>query len=181
MNHDPDAPRHRLATEAIHAGNPERTPGSPVAPSVALSSTYHWADPDDGDLLYPRLGNNPNQRVVAARVAALEGTEDALALASGMAAIAMTILSAASRGDHVVASRSLYGATHLLLKEELPRRGISAHPGRPPRRRTRGRLRRLLAPGWSCSSCPPIRRYASSTWVRLGGRRGASVPSSPPT
>ena len=126
MNHDPDPPKRRLATEAIHAGNPEPTPGSPVAPSVALSSTYHWADPDDGDLLYPRLGNNPNQRAVAARVAALEGTEDALALASGMAAIAMTILSAASRGDHVVASRSLYGATHLLLKEELPRRGISA-------------------------------------------------------
>ena len=126
MNHDPDPTERGLATEAVHAGGPERAPGSPVVRPVAHSSTYFWSDPGDGaEPIYTRLGNNPNQRSVAAKVAALEGTSHALALASGMAAISMTILSAASAGDHVVASRSLYGDTHLLLKRELPRLGIA--------------------------------------------------------
>ena len=71
-------------------------------------------------LRYSRYGNNPNQESVAAKVAALEGTEAALALASGMAATAMTLLAVTQAGDHVVASRYLYGATQLLLADELP-------------------------------------------------------------
>ena len=115
-----------LATQAVHAGSPGRAPGSPVVQPVARSTTYYWGSSDDGaDLVYPRLGNSPNQRSVAARIAALEGTPHALALASGMAAISMTVLSAASDGDHVVASLSLYGDTHALIKDELPRRGVA--------------------------------------------------------
>ena len=123
------------ATHAVHAGSPEPRPGQPVVQPIARSSTFHWAGPGDGvDLLYSRYGNNPNQLSVAAKVAALEGTEAALALASGMAAISMTVLSAAGPGDHMVASRHLYGATHALLSGELPRRGITTtfvEPGDP--------------------------------------------------
>ncbi len=116
----------RPATSAIHAGEPRARPGQPVIPPVVRSSTFHAPEPGDGsELLYSRYGNNPNQRAVAAKVAALEGTEGALVLASGMAAISMTILSVAEAGDHVVASRYLYGATHALLTGELPRRGIT--------------------------------------------------------
>ena len=118
--------RSGTATSAVHAGCPEPRPGSPVVQPIVRSSTFHWAGPGDGpDLLYSRYGNNPNQLSVAAKVAALEGTEAGLALASGMAAISMTILSATGPGDHVVASRHLYGATHALLSGELPRRGIT--------------------------------------------------------
>lgn len=114
------------ATSAVHAGSPEPRPGEPVVRSIVRSSTFHWSGPSDGiDLRYSRYGNNPNQLSVAEKVAALEGTEAALALASGMAAISMTILSAAGAGDHIVASRHLYGATHALLAHELPRRGIA--------------------------------------------------------
>ena len=125
----PDGPmnrRCRPATSAIHAGEPAARQGQPVVPPVVRSSTFHWWGAGDGaELRYSRYGNNPNQESVAAKIAALEGTEAALALASGMAATAMTLLSAVEAGDHVVASRYLYGATQVLLADELPRRGVT--------------------------------------------------------
>ncbi len=127
--------RSAPATRAVHAGSPGRRVGEPVSTPVYRSSTFHWLESaGGGDLLYTRYGNNPNQRSVAAKAAALEGTESAVALASGMAAISMTLLSAAAAGDHVVASRQLYGATRALLATELPRRGIETtfvDPGDP--------------------------------------------------
>jgi cystathionine beta-lyase/cystathionine gamma-synthase len=75
-------------------------------------------------LIYSRFGNNPNQVEVGRKVAALEGTEAAGALASGMAATAMALLALTGVGDHVVASSRLYGATQKLLTLELPRRGV---------------------------------------------------------
>jgi cystathionine beta-lyase/cystathionine gamma-synthase len=54
-----------------------------------------------------------------------------VALGSGMGATAMTLLALTSVGDHIVASSQLYGATHALLTQELPRRGVETtlvHP-----------------------------------------------------
>lgn len=125
MTHPPDGRRpHGASTRAIHAGDADRSPGSPVVPPIVQSATFHWASPEDGELLYSRYGNNPNQLQVAAKVAALEEAEAAVALASGMAATAMTLLALTERGDHIVASSQLYGATHALLSAELPRRGV---------------------------------------------------------
>ena len=116
----------RPATSAIHAGEPAARPGQPVVAPVVRSSTFYTPLPGEGGVSrYSRYGNNPNQESVAAKVAALEGTEAAVALASGMAATAMTLLSAAEQGDHIVASRHLYGDTSVLLTDELPRRGIA--------------------------------------------------------
>lgn len=112
------------ATIGVHGGAGERTPGAPVVPPITQSATFHWATPEDGELLYTRYGNNPNQVQVAAKVAALEGTEAAVALASGMGATAMTLLALTETGDHIVASSRLYGATQSLLANELPRRGV---------------------------------------------------------
>ncbi len=136
MNNDPSMNgKGGLATRAVHSGQPRARPGDPVVAPIVRSSTFHWSGPGDGiDLLYSRYGNNPNQRSVAAKIAALEGTESALALASGMAAISMTLLAATRTGDHIVASRHLYGATHALLSHELPRRGVTTtfvDPGDP--------------------------------------------------
>ena len=113
------------ATIGVHGGAADKSPGSPVVPPITQSATFHWATPEDGELLYSRYGNNPNQLQVAAKAAALEGTEAAVALGSGMGATAMTLLSLVEVGDHVVASSRLYGATQSLLSNELPRRGIS--------------------------------------------------------
>ncbi|MEX2472645.1 MAG: PLP-dependent aspartate aminotransferase family protein [Gemmatimonadota bacterium] len=114
----------RPATLAIHAGEAQRAPGQPVAPPVYQSATFVWSDPTDGDLLYTRYGNNPNQLQTSRKIAALEGMEAGAVLGSGMAAIAMTFLALTESGDHIVASSRLYGATRTLLESELPRRGV---------------------------------------------------------
>jgi len=117
--------RHQAATLAIHGTElGEKQPGRPVVPPIVQSATFEWSKPEDGELLYSRYGNNPNQVAVGQKIAALEGTEAAVALGSGMAATAMTMLALAEKGDHIVASSQLYGATLSLLREELPRRGI---------------------------------------------------------
>lgn len=116
--------RRAQATLAVHGGTADKRPGSPVVPPLVQSATFHWADPSDGELLYTRWTNNPNQLEVARKVADLEGMEAGIALASGMGAIACTLLALTESGDHIVASSLLYGGTHTLLASELPRRGV---------------------------------------------------------
>ena len=111
------------ATVAIHGAESGRRPGQPIVPPIVRSATFHWATPEDGELLYGRYGN-PNQLMVGRKIAALEGTEDAIALGSGMGATAMTFLALVQAGGHIVASKYLYGATQTLLEHELPRRGV---------------------------------------------------------
>ena len=112
------------STLGIHAGEARKQAGDPVVPPVVQSATFFWAGPDDGELKYSRYGNNPNQVGLALKMAALEGTEAAVPLASGMGAMSMALLALAQAGDHIVASSRLYGATQVLLREELPKRGI---------------------------------------------------------
>ncbi|MDA0328845.1 MAG: PLP-dependent aspartate aminotransferase family protein [Gemmatimonadetes bacterium] len=123
MSKSPTRP-HGPATLGVHGGAGDRTPGSPVVPHITQSATFHWATPEDGELLYSRYGNNPNQVQVGLKAAALEGTEAAIALGSGMGATSMALLALTSSGDHIVASSRLYGATQTLLAQELPRRGV---------------------------------------------------------
>lgn len=112
------------STVGIHGGESPRSPGQPVVPPIVQSATFLWGSPADGELLYSRYGNNPNQELLGRKIAALEGMPAGAALASGMGATAMTLLALTQAGDHVVASSYLYGATYALLKHELPRRGV---------------------------------------------------------
>ena len=121
---DREYEQHRPATVSIHGAGHSHSPGDPVVPPIVQSATFHWATPDDGELLYSRYGNNPNQLQVSAKIAALEGTEAAVALGSGMGATAMAFLALTEAGDHIVASSYLYGATLSLLRDEMPRRGV---------------------------------------------------------
>ncbi len=116
--------RHGPATVGVHGEGADKSPGAPVVPPIVQSATFHWADPSDGDLLYTRWTNNPNQLEVARKVAALEGMESGIALGSGMGVIACTLLALTEMGDHVAASSLLYGGTHSLLAQELPKRGV---------------------------------------------------------
>lgn len=125
----PEAPEVRRtrgpSTLGIHGLGREREPGDPVVLPIVQSATF-LSDPVRGEagVRYTRYGNNPTQIAVAEKLAALEGTEAAIVLASGMAATALTFLALTSAGDHVVASRLLYGWTHRFLAEELPLRGV---------------------------------------------------------
>lgn len=111
------------STLGVHAGMPDPLPGAPVVPPLVQSATFFGGMPGQ-ELRYSRYGNNPNQEAVGRKVAALDGAEAGLLLASGMGATAMTLLAHLGVGEHVVASRHLYGTTLELLGEELPRRGI---------------------------------------------------------
>ena len=81
-----------------------------------------FADEQPGNI-YTRF-SNPNNDELIEKLCALEGTEDGLAVSSGMAAMFVSLASLLESGDHVVASRSLFGSTHQILTKLLPRWGI---------------------------------------------------------
>ncbi|HEX6938541.1 MAG TPA: aminotransferase class I/II-fold pyridoxal phosphate-dependent enzyme [Longimicrobiales bacterium] len=113
-----------LSTRAVHAGNPAREPGAPVVTPIVPSATFYNEPEPVGEVRYTRYGTNPNHRVLAEKLAALEGAEAAIAVGSGMAAMALALLALCRAGDRIVASRALYGGTATLLTRDLPRLGI---------------------------------------------------------
>lgn len=112
------------STRAIHAGHPEPEVGAPVVTPIYPTTTFYSDPSGQGEVLYTRYGNGPNHQLVEKRIAALEGAQDALVLSSGMAAMAMALLSVLKAGDHVLATDAIYGGTRNLLTGELSRLGI---------------------------------------------------------
>lgn len=78
---------------------------------------------DEEGFTYARYGN-PTVATLEHRLAAMEGTEAAIATASGMSAILMLCLGLLKAGDHVVCSHSMFGATVKLLGSDLARFGV---------------------------------------------------------
>lgn len=113
-----------IETRAIHAGRPEPRIERAVVTPIFQSSTFEYHGEDYHDVGYMRLSNTPNHRVLAERMAALEETEAAIVVGSGMAAIAGTLLGLLRSGDHVLVQDCLYGGTRGLLDNELERFGI---------------------------------------------------------
>lgn len=116
--------RRGLSSLAIHAGSPTPRVDAPVVTPLVHSTTFFMDPRPPGEVRYTRYGTNPNHLSVAAKLAALEGAEAALPTGSGMGAISATLLANLNAGDHLVASRHLYGGTLGLLTGELPRLGI---------------------------------------------------------
>src|SRR5688572_10491251 len=112
------------STSAVHAGKVEREPGAPVVTPVVNAATFYTDPIPTGEVLYTRYGTNPNHNVLAEKLAELEGSETAIALASGNAAMALALLTQVGTGDHIVAQSELYGGTLELLRKEFPRLGI---------------------------------------------------------
>jgi cystathionine beta-lyase/cystathionine gamma-synthase len=115
----------RFSTKLIHAGGLEPRIAGALSVPIFQSSTFeHAGRTGYGEVKYARLSNTPNHDVLAARLAALEGTQAGLVTASGMAAISAALLSLLGAGDHVLAHESLYGGTHGLLTGDLAALGI---------------------------------------------------------
>ena len=76
------------------------------------------------EVLYTRYGNNPNQVRLAEKLAALEGADAAIFLASGMGATALAHMAMLRPGDHLLASDWIYGGTRRLFNEEFGKLGI---------------------------------------------------------
>ena len=99
---------------------------------IYQTSTFAFDNVQDGaakfagekeGYIYTRLGN-PTQNALEEKMAAIEGAEAAIATASGMAAISASVMAVAFAGDHILAHDCLYGCTHSLMEEILPRYGI---------------------------------------------------------
>lgn len=120
-------------TLLLHAGQEvDPTTGSRTVP-VYRTTSYVFNDTAHAQRLFAlqEAGNiysrimNPTVDAFEQRVAALEGGTAAVALSSGMAAIAFAVLNVASAGDEIVAAGSLYGGTYNLFANTLPRYGIT--------------------------------------------------------
>lgn len=95
--------------------------------SFVFKSASHAADcfcGDADDYIYSRF-SNPSVDSFERRLAALEGGAACVATASGMSAILATVLTLLQHGDHIVASRSMFGSTVTLFEKLLPKCGIN--------------------------------------------------------
>ena len=107
-----------------------------VNPSISDSSTYTFPSTDamrqafeheiEGCFLYSRL-RSPTNKALSDALACMEDGEAAQVMASGMGAISAALLALCSAGDEIVASRTIYGGTYALMKNLLPRFGVSTH------------------------------------------------------
>ncbi|WP_273444575.1 O-succinylhomoserine sulfhydrylase [Neolewinella agarilytica] len=75
-------------------------------------------------IIYSRY-NNPSVDELIRKACALEGTEAGFATASGMAAVFASLAALVEAGDHIVATRALFGSTHQLLTNVLPKWGVT--------------------------------------------------------
>src|SRR5712672_3639182 len=115
----------RPDTLLVHAGEPRPRDGGAVAMPIYQSSTFEESEARGyHDIRYARLSNTPSHEALHGKLAALEGSEAALATASGMAAISAALFANLKAGDHVLAQQGLYGGTHDLMTRDLSRLGI---------------------------------------------------------
>lgn len=116
--------RQGFSTIAIHGGRAERTPDQPVVQPICQSVNFVQEVGTADGLRYGRYGNNPNAESLQRRLALLEGAEAALVLASGMGATTCAMLALLRPGDHLLASKWIYGGTHRLFTQEFATLGI---------------------------------------------------------
>jgi O-acetylhomoserine (thiol)-lyase len=123
----------RFDTLSLHAGQrPDPATGSRAVPiyqttSYVFNDTEHAAalfNLERAGHIYSRI-SNPTVAVLEERVSALEGGVGAVAVASGQAALHLTIATLMGAGDHIVASTRIYGGSHNMFLHTLPRFGIT--------------------------------------------------------
>lgn len=119
-------------TQVAHAGtNPDKTYGA-VAPPIYQTSTFKFNSAEEGakrfsgeepGYIYTRLGN-PTTATLQEAVAVLEKGTDALATASGMAAVSTIYMTFLEAGAHMIASEAIYGPSRVVMEKEFSRFGV---------------------------------------------------------
>ncbi|MBC7844476.1 MAG: PLP-dependent transferase [Gemmatimonadaceae bacterium] len=122
MTDDSPRPMH-FATRAVHAGRVSDGLGS-VAPPLVQGVNFEQPRGVASVPRYTRYNNTPTIVLVQQRLASLEGSEAAVCLSSGMGATSCAMLALLRPGDHLLSSAWIYGGTHRLFTEELPKMGI---------------------------------------------------------
>ena len=125
MSYDPATKIHELSAFGEFGG---------VNPSITDSSTYTFLKSEtmkelfeseiEGCFLYSRHWN-PSNKYLSDAISALENSEASQITASGISAIACSILQICKQGDELISSRTIYGGTYALFKNILPRFGIT--------------------------------------------------------
>lgn len=132
---------HGLSTLALHGGEEPKEADSPVVQPIYQSVNYVQEIGTTEGLRYPRYGNTPNSELVQRRLAMLEGAEAGIVIGSGMGATACALMALLRPGDHMLASKWIYGGTHRLLMQEFASLGINVTLVDPME--TRGWRRRI--------------------------------------
>lgn len=119
-------------TQLVHEGS-RRSQYGEMAEAIFLTQGFAYDSAEqaearfvaagEDEFIYARYGN-PTTRMFEERIAAIEGTEDAFATASGMAAVSGALTAMLRAGDHVVSSRALFGSCLYVLEEVLTRFGV---------------------------------------------------------
>jgi O-succinylhomoserine sulfhydrylase len=122
----------KTRTQLVHEGT-RRSQYGEMAEAIFLTQGFVYPTAEaaearfvkagEDEFIYARYGN-PTTRMFEERIASLEGTEDAFATASGMAAVSGALISCLRAGDHVVSSRALFGSCLYVLEEVLQRFGV---------------------------------------------------------
>jgi len=120
-----------FSTRAVHAGYQKNEFGALATP-IYQTSTFIFDSAEqggrrfaleEGGYIYSRLGN-PTNTQVEEKLADLENAEAAVSMASGMGAVTSVIWAAVKAGDHIVASKTLYGCTFAFLNHGITRFGV---------------------------------------------------------
>ncbi len=128
-NKKPGDPHFETAAVRIQT---ERSPQREHSTPLYLTSSFVFEDAEQARAMfadeipgsiYTRF-SNPSIDEFVAKIAALEGAEDGVAFASGMAAVFAGFAAYLSKGDHVVSSRAVFGSTHQILTRILSRFGV---------------------------------------------------------
>src|SRR2546421_12990635 len=114
-----------IETKLIHSGEPEPRVQGAVSMPIFQSAMFETRkEPGYHDIEYIRLNNTPNAKVLHEKLAAVEGAEDALVAASGMAAISTTLLTFLHNEDHLLIQNCLYGGAHHFVNKDIHPLGI---------------------------------------------------------
>jgi cystathionine beta-lyase/cystathionine gamma-synthase len=124
----------KAASRAVHAGR-ELVARSPLAPDLSPAAVHVYTDLDDYEAVargdrpghYYGRNSNSNRMMLEQAVAELEGAEEGVATASGMAALHVAILALAPKAVTIVATRELYGGTLALLRQDFEPAGYETN------------------------------------------------------
>lgn len=121
-------------SRAVHAGETGyRSAATSTTTPIFMTSSFHYESTEaleqvlareEQGFVYTRYGN-PTTHAFETAVAHLEGTGDALAFSSGMAAIYAALAHCVSAGSTVVASRDIYGASYSVLRDHFHKLGVT--------------------------------------------------------
>ena len=129
-----DPSRRSAETQLVHGGT-QRTNFNETSDALFLNSGYSYPSSEHAEKLfkgeipgghnYSRFAN-PTVDVFQTRMALLEGAEAGRAFASGMSAVANAVMSQVKAGDHIVASRALFGGCRYVIEDFMPRWGVTS-------------------------------------------------------